>query len=121
MEELRQQQQEALETAGEYCEKLINAIENVVKELEDQKLSDTDAYMESVIKGINWVIEVYMGTKEYISQLDVKIDKDVINSSVLRLNEAIANGDDKGKAEALKGDILGFIRKVKEAADAQGK
>ena len=40
MDDLKKQQEEALKAAGDYCTKLISAIENVAHELENNKLSE---------------------------------------------------------------------------------
>lgn len=112
MEDLKKQQVEALEVAAEYCAKLSNGIENVVKELEGDKLPDTDKYLDSVVKGLNWIFEVYNGTKDLIEANNIDLDKEDVNKAVLALNDAFKSGDDAKKAAALKGDILTFVKKM---------
>lgn len=108
MSELREQQMEALQVAGEYSNKLIVAMNKIIEELSGNRLPDTDEYMDSILKGLNWLFEVFNGTKDIINEKEVVIDKDVVNVSVNLLNEGINEKDDEKKAEALKG-ILQFV------------
>lgn len=116
MSELRQQI-EALKTVGEYCERLIKGIQNVVSELEENRQPDTDEYLKAVIQGVNWVFQVYNATKEVIEHEGAVIDKASVNTAVEMLNQAELNNDDAKRAEALKGGILTFVKEIKTAAD----
>ena len=117
MDDLNKQQMEALEVVGDYCIKLISGIENVVKELEGNKLPDTDEYLNSILLGLNWIFEVYGKTKDYIGKAGIDIDQNGVNGSVVILNEAIRNNDDANKALALKGEILCFVKLMKKVSD----
>lgn len=112
MEELKKQQIEALEVASGYCKKLANGIENVVKELEGEKFPDTDQYVDSVLKGLNWTFEVFNGTKELIEENNITLHKEDVNHAVIELNEALKNNDNAKKAQLLKGDILTFVKEM---------
>lgn len=116
MEDLKQQQLEALEVASNYCKKLITGIENIINELTSQKHSDTDEYLKHIISGINWTIEIFNGTKELINQDLIVIDKEIVNNSVVALNDAVIANDDQKIASCLS-DLLIFIKNFQEAAD----
>lgn len=116
MSELREQQIEALQVAGEYSSKIIVAINKIIEELSGQRLSDTDEYLNNILKGLNWIFEVFNGTKDLINEKETVIDKDVVNESVYLLNEGVQEKNDAKIAEALKG-ILKFVECFKEQAD----
>ena len=108
MEDLRVQQIEALQVAVPYCKKIINAINNLIGELTEERKEDTDEYMNSILNGINWIFEVYNGTRDFINEDGVIVDKEEVNANVVKLNEANTNNDDDMRAEAFKG-IKEFI------------
>ena len=97
MEDLRTQQIEALEVAVPYCAKISNALNNLMEELNGHRQPDTDEYMKSTLNGLNWIVEVYNGTKDLINK------DSVVNKSVLALNAANNANDDAARVEALKG------------------
>ena len=103
MEDLRTQQIEALEVAVPYCAKISNALNNLMEELNGHRQPDTDEYMESALNGLNWIVEVYNGTKDLINKDSVVINKEEVNKSVLALNAANNANDDAARVEALKG------------------
>ena len=115
MEDLRAQQIEALEVAVPYCEKISNAMNKIIVELEGDKLEDTDEYLNHILKGLNWIIEIYNGTKDLINEKEQVIEKEQINSAVLELNDAIKELNDKKKAEAIK-CIVTFVELFKSEA-----
>lgn len=116
MSELREQQIEALQVAGEYSSKIIVAINKIVEELSGNRLPDTDEYLDHILKGLNWLFEVFNGTKDLINEKEVVIDKEEVNVSVKLMNEGIEEKDDAKKAEAFKG-ILKFVETFKAEAD----
>lgn len=115
MEDLRSQQLEALEAAAPYCEKISRAIGNLIEELSGNRQQDTDEYMTSIINGLNWIVEVYNGTRDLVNQNDKVIDKDAVNDCVKALNEAKSASDDAKMAEAFKG-LRVFVEDFREAA-----
>ena len=116
MEELKVQQMEALEVAGEYCTKLIAGIENVIAELKGEKYADTDDFLKHIVTGINWTIEIYNGTKTLLEEEAVNIDKDLANKSITELNQAYDARDDYRIADALE-KLLVIVKDIKAAAD----
>ena len=115
MDELRTQQIEALQVAVPYCEKMIKAMNNIVDEFSGNRKEDTDAFMNSIISGLNWIFEVYNGTQDLVNE-DSVIDKEKANQCVLMLNEANLDNDDLKRAEAFKGILL-FVEQFKTEAE----
>lgn len=116
MDELKAQQIEALQVASPYCEKMIEAINRIIGEYSGNKLPDTNEYMLSIVKGLNWIFEVYNGTYTLINQDEVVIDKETVNNYVSMINKANEEDDDKKRVEAFKG-ILSFVEIFKSEAD----
>ncbi len=106
---LKQQQLEALEELFHYSKKLIPAIETVTKELNGNRQEDTDEYLKSVIDGINWTIEVLNLTMELVNEEEAVVDKEKINSSILKLGQAVKDKEDEKIAGILTEDILLFL------------
>lgn len=106
---LKQQQLEALEELYHYTQKLIPAIETVSGELKGSRQEDTDDYIKSIINGINWTIEVLNRTMELVNEEEVIIDKQKVNSGILRLGEAIKEKDDEKIADTLTVEIIPFL------------
>lgn len=119
MDELKQQQLEALEVASEYCTKLITGIESIVIELEGEKLPDTDEFLKHIVGGINWIIEVFNGTRNLINENSMVIDKDVVNQSIITLNRSMEEKNNQKTAEALL-EILTFIKTFQAQASKAG-
>ena len=59
---------EAVLTASEYCKKLERALGNVAFEFENGKADDTEDYAKSILEGVNWTIQVYNATKDYLKE-----------------------------------------------------
>lgn len=53
MENMREQQKEALLAAKDYIGKLLNAVDIVGLELSGAEKADTKEYLDTIIKGVN--------------------------------------------------------------------
>jgi hypothetical protein len=114
MDDYRQQQIEALQVAHEYSGKLIKGIENVSGELSGNRLLDTDAYLDEVVNGINWLIEIVNRTTDVINEKTVQIEKNEVNEAVKKLADALSKKDDALIADALKNGMLDFVKQVEK-------
>lgn len=114
MDDYRQQQIEALQVAHEYSVKLIKGIENVAEELNGNRMLDTDTYLDEVVKGINWTIEIINRTMDVINEKEVLIEKEKVNEAVKTLGEALAKKEDALIVDALKGGIMEFVQQVEK-------
>lgn len=112
MNDIRAQQIEALQAAKDYIPKLRNGIQNLYKELTQERLEDTDEYLNKVIEGVNWVIQVFNGTRDVINEKEEHIQKDIINDSVLKLNDALREKDDAKTADILLHEIAPFLQQM---------
>lgn len=117
MEDIRQQQIDVLKEAVPYSEKLLGAIEKVSEELAGECYPETHDAVNVIIEGLNWLFEVYNGTKELINSEGCAVDEEQANSAVKELSEALAANDDILVSKALV--KLGIF--VKSLHDAGGK
>lgn len=116
MDDLRKQQMEALEAVYDYNKKIIPALQTVIEELRGAEKEDTKDYLDYVLKGINWVIQVTNGTMKLINEEEVKIDKEETNQIILDLNDAIRSKNNLDIAMILERGIVPFINKLSECA-----
>lgn len=116
MDDMLTQQLEALKVVAPYCAKIENAINNVVGELNGKRLEDTDEYIKSIQNGLNWIIEVYNGTRDLVNKDSVVVDKDTVNAAILKMNSAGTAKNDVMLAEAFT-EVGGFVKSFREAAE----
>ena len=87
MDDYRQQQIDVLKEAVPYSEKLIGAIEKVSEELSGVPFPETHDAVNVIIEGLNWLFEVYNGTKDIIEA--GAVDEAEANSGVKELSEDV--------------------------------
>lgn len=116
MEDIRTQQLEALETMYGYNKKLRPAINEIIRELREERKEDTKEYLDMICKGINWVIQVTNGTLDLLNEKEVRIEKEVINEEIININAAFVNEDDIQLAEILEKKMLPFLETLDGAA-----
>lgn len=80
MEDNRREEKEALKVLTEYSPKLLKSMRNVMEELHGNRQPDTDEYLLSIIKGMNWEIQVLNGTMDYLNEIEQLIDKQAANA-----------------------------------------
>lgn len=112
MENIREEQIEALNAVYEYNTKLSNALNEIVPELRGEKKEDTREYLDHIMKGVNWVIQVVNATLPLINESEEKISKDEINGIVLKINDAFKNEDYIQLADLIETGIIPFIDNV---------
>ena len=106
MDDYRQQQIDVLKEAVPYSEKLIGAIEKVSEELAGVPFPETHDAVNVIIEGLNWLFEVYNGTKDIIEA--------EANSSVKELSEAVKANDDVAVSKALV-RLSTFVKQLHDA------
>lgn len=109
MDDLKQQQVEALQVMVDYIPKLRKGIETVSAELSGNRQPDTDTYLNKVIEGLNWVINVYNGTASLIAEKDNSIDKTSLNEASIEFSQAIKANDTRRMVRLFNDDFLPFI------------
>lgn len=116
MEDIRNEQIEALRVMVDYIPKLKKGMTTVSAELSGERLSDTDDYLAKVIEGLNWVIEVLNGTLSLINEKEVRLDKEQINESAVAFSAAYTAKDDAKMASLLTTDLAEFVDRFEQAA-----
>jgi predicted translin family RNA/ssDNA-binding protein len=111
MDDYRQQQIDVLKEAVPYSEKLIGAIEKVSEELSGVPFPETHDAVNVIIEGLNWLFEVYNGTKDII---EAGVDEAEANSGVKELSEAVKTDDDVAVSKALV-RLSTFVKQLHDA------
>ena len=116
MDNIREQKLEALKTAGDYLEKLIPAMEEVISEIKGDMKEDTVDFLLQIIDGFNFMIETYNVTKDLVNDPEPLIIDDELESSVGRLSDGFSRKDYSSIADELAANIVPFLKVFKEAA-----
>lgn len=99
MDEMRKQQLEVLQDAVPYSERVLAAIDEAVEQLQNG-VNDA-GFIKQVIEAINWILEVYNGTKSLVNQDGTAVDEELAKNGVAALERAERFKDNIGKAEAI--------------------
>ena len=105
---------EAMETLKEYNKKVVKALKEIVPELKGEKKEDTDEYLQHILKGVNWEIQVLNGTMNYLNREKEVISKEKANKIVTGINEAVSSKDNQKIAQAVEEGLLPFLEKLNE-------
>lgn len=116
MEDTRREQREALQALTEYSPRLLQAMKNAAEELDGNRQPDTDGYLDSIIKGMNWELQILNATMDYINEDHTEIDKTAVNTVITEFNTAYQKKDDKVISELLKEEVILLFEKIAEAA-----
>ena len=95
-----------------YSENLIPALQNLIVELRGEEREDTGDYLNEVITGINWEIEVYNQCSDIINERSSYIDKKSMINAVRNLGISLNSGDYRLVADCLENDFLPFLNKL---------
>lgn len=109
-------QREVLKEMISYSDNLIPAVHEIIQELRGEEKEDTRDFLNEVITGINWEIEVYNQCASLINEKTNFIDKKMMITAVKNLGTCIGNGEDRQIAECLEQDFLPFLNKLALAA-----
>lgn len=109
-------QYDVLKELISYSENLIPALGEIIQELKGEGKEDTDDFLNEVINGINWEIEVYNQCAALINERSNYIDKKAMINAVKNLGASLASGDRQIVAICLEEDFLPFINKLTLAA-----
>ncbi len=106
---------EALQALTEYSPRFLNSLKALHDELVIERKPDTDEFLDAVIKGMNWEIEVYNGTRELLSGNDA-LDKDKANAAFMDFSSAFKRHDDEEMGRLLREKIIPFFTALEGAA-----
>ena len=112
-----EQQKEAMQEAAGYLSRLIPAAEGMTEEFKGELQEDSYDMLDMVVNGLNWVIQIYNGTKVVINKEQEQIDSKAMDEKILRFGTAYTDHDQSGIALGLEEAVLPFLRKMKEIAD----
>ena len=116
MEERERLQREVLKELIDYSQKLIPAVRTIVEEMRENVKEDTGDFLNEVIIGINWEIEVYNQCASLINAKSSYIDKKTMIAAVTSLGQSLGSGDNAMVADCLENDFLPFLNKLALAA-----
>ncbi len=116
MDEREQLQREVLQELINYSEKLIPAVQTIIEELRGNEQADTGEFLNEVINGINWEIEVYNQCASLLNSKSSYIDKKTMIAAVTSLGQSLGSGDNRMVADCFEQDFLPFLNKLTLAA-----
>lgn len=116
MNELRQQQIDALKMAADYMDKLIPSMEQVIGEIKGEQQDDTIDFLVQIIDGFNFVIEIYNATEQIMNGGEPIIDKSELEAVVGKLSDGFAKRDYVAIANYLDESIVPFLKAYRDAA-----
>lgn len=117
MVENRAEKAEALKALSEYNPKLLKAMRTVVDELDGNRKPDTDEYLLSIFKGINWETQIFNSTMDLLDEKDFLKELDGINSAIVTMNACYQNKDDAGMAKSINEDLIPFYERLGAVAE----
>lgn len=116
MENREQRQCEVLQELITYSDNLIPALQVVIGELRENEVEDTEEFLNDVISGINWEIEVYNQCASLLNEKSNYIDKKAMIRAVQNLGTSLNSGDRIQVADCLELDFLPFLNQLDLAA-----
>ncbi|MDE6744647.1 MAG: hypothetical protein K2J95_12265 [Lachnospiraceae bacterium] len=112
-----EQQKEAMQEAAGYLSRLIPAAEGMADEFKGELQEDSYDMLDMVVEGLNWIIQVYNGTKDVINKETEQIDSKAMDQKISAFGTAYTSHDQSGIVSGLEDAVLPFLRKMKEIAD----
>lgn len=112
-----EQQREAMQEAAGYLSRLIPAAEEMADEFKGELQEDSYDVLDMVVEGLNWVIQVYNGTKDVINKETEQVDSKAMDQKITKFGTAYTAHDQSGIVSGLEEAVLPFLRKMKEIAD----
>lgn len=112
MVEREQLQREVLKELISYSDNLIPALQMIIEELRGEEKEDTNEFLNEIINGINWEIEVYNQCASLINEKSSYIDKKSMVVAVKNLGNCLSSGERMQIADCLEQDFLPFLNKL---------
>ncbi len=117
METLDAIEKEVLEEILEYSKYIIPAANSVISELRADKKEDTSQLLNTIIKGINWEIEIFNNIEAVINKKGNWVDKEAITEAVSNLGKGLTDKDEEAIASCIEDDFIPFLRSMQKAAE----
>ena len=102
-------QKETMQELVSYSDNLIPALQALIEELRHNVQEDTSDFLNEVITGINWEIEVYNQCADLINEKTSYIDKKAMITAVKNLGASLSSGNQEMVADCLEADFLPFL------------
>ncbi|MCM1159252.1 MAG: hypothetical protein NC300_08875 [Bacteroidales bacterium] len=112
MEDRERLQREVLKELIAYSDNLIPALQMIIEEMREGEREDTADFLNEVISGINWEIEVYNQCAALINEKSSYIDKKAMIFAVKNLGNVLNGGETRRIADCLEADFLPFLNKL---------
>lgn len=112
-----EEQKEAMQEASSYLERLIPVAKELLTEFQEEIKEDSYEYLNLVIDGLNWIIELYNSTMDVINEAEDQVDTSEMDRAMKRFGSAVAAQDKVIVAEELEQNVIPFLNKMKEIAD----
>ncbi len=106
-----------MQEAAGYLSRLIPAAEGMADEFKGELQEDSYDMLDMVVEGLNWVIQVYNGTKDVINKETEQVDSKAMDQKITKFGTAYTAHDQSGIVSGLEEAVLPFLRKMKEIAD----
>ncbi len=116
MQDREELQQDILKELVAYSENLIPAVQMLIEELRGTEIEDTKAFLEEIVTGINWEIEVYNQCASLLNEKNNYIDKKAMIQAVKELGISLNTGDNEQIAECMEQNFLPFLNQMALAA-----
>lgn len=116
MEKREAMQRDVLKELIAYSNNLIPALQELIDELRMDNREDTQQFLNEVIAGINWEIEVYNQCASLINAKSNYIDKKAMVTAVKNLGNTLASNNNWQIADCLELDFLPFVNRLDLAA-----
>lgn len=109
MSDIKAQQIEVLQMVPEYVGKLAPAFKEIAGELKTEKKDDTIQFLNQAIEGLNFVIEIFNATYDLLNAKEELFQKDVVESKIQAMDQAVGANDDAAMAAAIEDGIVPFL------------
>lgn len=116
MTQREQLQIDVLKEMIAYSDNLIPALQEMITELRTEERQDTEEFLNEIIAGINWEIEVYNQCATLLNEKSSYIDKKAMIAAVRNLGTSLGSRDKEQIAECFEKDFLPFLNKLALAA-----
>ena len=116
-ESTRQDKLEAIEGICQYDRKLIDALDDLVDDLESGKESLPSKLLGTIMQGINWTVEVLNQVMDVLNEGEEKLEKQMVNDALVAYNEAFASEDGKKIADAIRKSLIPCLERICEVGE----
>lgn len=116
MDDREELQRKVLGELVAYSNNLIPALQELIEELRTENKWDTKDFLNEVIAGINWEIEVYNQCATLINEKSSYIDKKAMVTAVQNLGKVLSSDNNWQIADCLELDFLPFVNRLDLAA-----